>query len=133
MSIYDATSIIPAGGPGDPIATSASQTVGAKGLYHFSFSGVELMNGTNYWIVPGNGVVSWYLAGGAPTQQNASGYAFTGSLTRPDGGFWQPASTDAMSVSISVVPEPSTCALAAIGFGVAGVALRRRCRARRGC
>ncbi len=129
VSIYDATAIIPAGGPGDPVATSASQTIGAKGLYQFSFSGLQLTNGTNYWIVP-NGNVSWYLAGGAPTAQNASGYAFAGSLEKTDGGFWQTAGTNQMSVSISAVPEPSTYALSAIGLTVAGFARWRRRAAR---
>jgi hypothetical protein len=130
VQIYDAESIIPPGGPGDPIATSNSQTINAKGLYQFSFGGVDLTNGTNYWIVP-NGDVSWYLADGAPTQQNVSGYAYTGTLQRSFQ--WEPAGTNAVSVSISVVPEPSACALAALGFGVAGVARWRRCRPRGGC
>lgn len=130
VAIYDATAIIPAGGPGDPIAISSSQTISAKGIYQFSFSGVELTNGTNYWIVP-NGDVSWYLADGAPTQQNASGYAFTGTLQRTF--FWETAGTNAVSVSMSVVPEPSTYALAALGLGVAAVARWRHCKARGGC
>lgn len=125
VSIYNATSIAPPGAPGDPVAVSSSQTIGAKGLYQFNFSGVELVNGTNYWIVP-NGTVSWFLAGAAPTQQNSSGYSFTGALEKPQFGFWQNAGTNTMSVSINAVPEPSTYALAAIGFGVAGLARWRR-------
>ena len=129
VSIWDATALSPPGGPGDPIATSSSQTIGAKGLYQFNFSGVELTNGTNYWIVP-NGNVSWYLASGAPTAQNGSGYGFTGSLELTDGGFWETASSSNMSVSINAVPEPSSYALAAIGFGVGGFARWRRRLAR---
>lgn len=119
------------GQPGDPVAISGSQTVGAKGLYQFSFSGTELTNGTNYWIVP-NGNVSWYLAGSAPTEQNASGYSFTGALERPQFGSWQTAGTNTMSVSINAVPEPSSYALAAIGFGIAGFVRWRRRTARSG-
>jgi len=125
VSIYDATALAPPGGPGDPVATSSSQTIGAKGLYQFSFSGLELTNGTNYWIVP-NGNVSWYLAGSAPTAQNASGYAFTGALERTDGGFWQLAGTNEMSVSVQAVPEPTTYAMAAVGIAAAGLARWRR-------
>lgn len=125
VSIYDATSLAPPGGPGDPVATSSSQTIGAKGLYQFSFSGLELTNAANYWIVP-NGNVSWYLAGSSPTAQNASGYAFNGALERTDGGFWQTAGTDLMSVSINAVPEPTTYALGAIGIAAVGLARWRR-------
>lgn len=125
VSIYDATAIIPPGGPGDPVATSSSLTVGAKGLYQFTFSGLNLTNGTNYWVVP-NGDVSWYLASGAPTEQNASGYAFTSALERPFGGQWTTASSSAMSVSITAVPEPSTYALAGIGVVAAGLMRWRR-------
>lgn len=125
VSIYDATALNPPGGPGDPVATSTSQTIGAKGLYQFSFSGLELTNGTNYWIVP-NGNVSWYQAGSAPTVQNASGYAFAGSLEKSGGGFWQLAGTNQMSVSVQAVPEPTTYAMAAVGIAAAGLARWRR-------
>jgi len=128
VSIYNATGVTPPGGPGDPVAVSSSQTIGAKGLYQFSFSGAELTNGANYWIVP-NGNVSWYLAGSEPTAQNASGYAFTGALQKGSGS-WGTAGTALMSVSITAVPEPATCALAAVGIAAAGYARRRHRRSR---
>lgn len=133
VQIFDATAIAPPGGPGDPVAVSSSQTIGTKGLYQFNFSGVELTNSTNYWIIPvPSGTVSWFLAGGAPTQQNSSGYSFTSAMERPGGGFFAPTSTNTMSVSITAVPEPSSYALAAIGFGVAGFARWRRRAVRSG-
>lgn len=125
VSIYDATALSPPGGPGDPVATSNSQTVGAKGLYQFSFSNTQLTNNSNYWIVP-NGDVSWYLAGSAPTAQNASGYAFLGALQKTGGGFWQLAGTNDMSVSVQAVPEPATYAMAAVGIAALGLARWRR-------
>lgn len=114
------------GYPGDPIAVSSSQTIGEKALYQFTFSGgVDLVPGAYYWIVP-QGEVSWYLAGYGPSQQNFSGYAFTQAAERPYGGFWQAAGTNLMSVSMNAVPEPTTCALGAIGIAAAGLARWRR-------
>lgn len=129
VSIYDATALNPPGGPGDPVATSSSLTVGAKGLYQFNFSGLNLTNGSNYWVVP-NGNVSWYLASGAPTEQNSSGYAYTSSLEKTDGGFWTIAGASTMSVSLQAVPEPSTYALAGLGLATAGLVRWRRRRLR---
>lgn len=116
-----------AGSPAaSPAFTSSTLNVGAESLYQFSFSGATLTNGASYWIRPvTSGEVSWYLASGAPTAQNSSGYVFNGAKQNTGSG-WTASSTSDWSVTVSAVPEPSTYAMAAIGAGVAGLMGWRR-------
>ena len=107
-----------------PLFTSSAVTVGAKGLYTFGFSGATLSAGLNYWVYP-LADVSWYTAATAPVAQNSSGYAFN-ATEENDGNGWVPAGSNRYSISVSVVPEPSTYALAAVGLGVAGFVRARR-------
>lgn len=123
LGIYADNSGVPAA---SPLYTSNQLSVGAKDLYTFSFTGADLANGTNYWISPVNSNVSWYLASGAPTQQNGSGYTFT-SAKENTGSGWVNSSTNTWSISVSAVPEPSSLAIAGVGIAIAGItAVRRR-------
>lgn len=117
-----------AGSPAaSPLFTSNTQSVGAKDLYTFSFSGANLSNGTNYWISPVSSDVSWYLASSAPSGQNLSGYTFT-SAKESSGAGWTPSTSNQWSVSVTAVPEPSSVAIAGAGLVLAGLAAARRRR-----
>lgn len=106
--------------------TSAVTNVGPKDNYVFSFTGAQLTNGSNYWVVPQTDV-SWYLTGFAPSAQNSSGYNFTQTLENNLGAGWVPAASNRYGLSVNAVPEPTTYAMAAVGFAAAGlVRLRRR-------
>jgi hypothetical protein len=108
-----------------PLYTSAVTNVGGKDNYVFGFTGAQLTNGSNYWVIPQTDV-SWYLAGSAPSAQNASGYSFTQTLENPGTG-WVSAASNRYALSVNAVPEPATYAMAAVGFAAAGlVRLRRR-------
>lgn len=116
-----------AGSPAaSPTFTSSSVNVGVKSLYQFSFSGATLTNGASYWVRPVTaGEVSWYLAAGAPTAQNSSGYVSNGALDNTGSG-WGASQSSNWSVTITAVPEPSTYAMAAICAGAAGLMGWRR-------
>jgi hypothetical protein len=106
--------------------TSAVTNVGGKDNYVFSFTGAQLTAGSNYWVVPQTDV-SWYLAASAPSAENGSGYNFTQTLENNAGGGWVSAASNRYGLSVQAVPEPSTFAIAAVGFAAAGFAgLRRR-------
>jgi hypothetical protein len=110
-----------------PLFTSSVTNVGAKGTYAFSFTGANLTNGSNYWVIPQSDV-SWYLnsPGSAPTAQNSSGYVFTNTLENLGGGGWSTAGSNRYSISVQAVPEPTTYAMAAAAAGLLGLAKWRR-------
>jgi hypothetical protein len=113
-----------------PLFTSSVTNVGAKGTYAFSFTGANLTNGSNYWVIPQSDV-SWYLnsPGSVPTAQNSSGYVFTNTLENVGGGGWAGAGSNRYSVSVQAVPEPTTYAMAAAAAGLLGFAKWRRRKA----
>jgi hypothetical protein len=116
-----------------PLFTSSVTNIGPKGTYAFSFTGANLTNGSNYWVIPQTDV-SWYFnnPGSAPVGQNSSGYVFTNTLESIDGGGWATAGSNRYSVSVQAVPEPTTYAMAAVGFAAAGLAQWRRRMTRAG-
>jgi hypothetical protein len=86
---------------------------------------------TNYWIVVSAAVgdaFGFYATDSNPTAQNGSGYSFAGGLKSTNGGTSYTGSLIAGTsyVGVHAVPEPSTCALAAIGAGAAAWMIRRR-------
>lgn len=60
-------------------------SIGVNGTCMFSFSGVNLTNGTSYWVLPQTDM-PWYFGSSAPTGQNSSGYTFANTLENIDGG-----------------------------------------------
>jgi hypothetical protein len=106
-----------------PLFTSSVTNVGAKGTYAFSFTGANLTNGLNYWVIPQSDV-SWYLnsPGSAPTAQNSSGYVFTNTLENNGSTGWGTAGSNRYSISVQAVPEPTTYAMAAAAAGLLGLA-----------
>jgi hypothetical protein len=117
-----------AGAPGSLFATSVATTVGARGVYQFNFSGVNLAASTSYWIRPAVGL-SWYIEdnGDAPTAQNGSGFSSTGYGRSTDGGSSWLNSGNRYTLGISAsdvppVPEPTLTSLLCLG----GIAFMRR-------
>lgn len=111
-----------------PLFTSDTVNVGGKNTYTFTYSGANLTAGATYWVVPQSDV-SWYLnsPGSAPIGQNSSGYVFVNTLENIGGSGWTTAGSNRYSISVAAtVPEPSTYALAALGFGIAGIVRARR-------
>lgn len=124
--------------PGTSFATSTNtNTLGTNtngALVTWSFNNVLMQPNTSYWIVPSSGL-SWNFRDNfaAPTPQNSSGYAYVSSYSSSNGGAtWGSIGSQPLTVSVTAVPEPSTYALAAIGFGVAGFARWRRRASRSG-
>lgn len=131
--------------PGTLLHTSAITNVGGAANYAFTFTGAELTANTSYWIVPSGGSSSsWYSRTGGtapsrtPTGQNLSGYSYVGTAgsvaptSSPSGPWSQEADnigTDAYTVSITAVPEPSNVVMA--GLGVGGLAMMVRTRRRK--
>lgn len=118
-----------------PLYTSSVTNVGIQNKYAFNFTGADLEAGTTYFIVPNGG--SWYWNTGspaAPIGQNASGYTYVSTLesynqgTSP-GGPWEAGGSSRYSVSVEVVPEPSSLVIA--GLGIGGLAMLERTRRRR--
>ena len=118
-------------GLGEPLTslfTSATTTVGVNAKYTFNFSGVNLLSGTSYWIVP-EGPASWYFntPATAPVQQNSSGYTYLGTKKLDFADvIWMEADFPFYATSIVAVPEPPAIVLSGIGLASAMYAFRRR-------
>jgi hypothetical protein len=131
LSIYSNTG----GNPGTVVATSGATTVGAKGLYTFSFSSLNLSASTSYWVVPQfNQDWFWYTndADEQPVGLNASGYSYLGTKRSDNNitGTWRNA-TSPYSLTITAgssapIPEPGTWAAAALLVGGAAFARWRK-------
>jgi hypothetical protein len=117
------------GSPSSPLFTSSVVNVGNTGIYTFPFVNATLSASTSYWIVPQD-AASWYLNADdtSPTEQNASGYSYTGTKrNRPSVGWTTPSpNLNSYSVSIVAVPEPPAIVLSGIGLASAMYAFRRR-------
>lgn len=99
-------------------------------LTTFSNTVAGLTENTDYWVVfnatsVGPGQTYWsYTSGGG------TGVTGTGFMKTDDGaGFLESYGTYRGIMSVQAVPEPSTYALAAIGFGIAGCVRARRRKA----
>ena len=113
-----------AGFPFTRLYSSNTVNVGAKALYEFTFSGATLSSGSSYWVIPETATeISWYIASSATSEQNASGYTSLGAVQNAGNGF-EPSQP--FAVSISAVPEPSTCAMALAGLACGGYSMWRR-------
>ena len=118
-----------AGNPGTVFATSAVRNVGTKDVYKFDFTGVTLAANTKYWVLPQVGL-SWYREtnDAAPTEQNSSGFTYSGVLRSIDSGSSWSTRSDNYTLAISTsdvpaaVPEPALTSLLCLS----GIALIRR-------
>ena len=133
LSIYSNTG----GNPGTVVATSGATTVGAKGLYTFSFSSLNLSASTSYWVVPQfSDDWFWYVnaAEEQPVGLNSSGYSYLGTKRSNNDitGSWsntiQPYSLTITAGSSAPIPEPGTWAAAALLVGGAAFARWRKRR-----
>ena len=122
------------------IAQSITTVIGRKYNFTFDMSGnPDAGQGTDNLAVFANGLLSpvaTYTVGAANNRSNMlwsqRAYAFIATSTTTQIGF-QSLNTDSCcfgaaidNVSVTAVPEPGTWALMIIGFGGAGVLLRRR-------
>lgn len=158
FDVNDATSatvrIFPSAGsgtamsPGGSALASLTQTVSstAPSLMAFDFGSLPLMSGSTYWVVvsaTSGGEFRWASNAGnaVPLGQNSSAWqnpgdfaGIFGTVVSPNaGGNWsQSSSAQPASISITAIPEPAACLLAASGAAAAGIGLtRRNLRARR--
>lgn len=131
LSIYSNSG----GNPGSVVATSGATTIGAKGLYTFSFSSLNLSASTSYWVVPQfNADWFWYIndAETQPVGLNSSGYSYLGTKRSNNDitGTWsntsQPYSLTITAGSGAPIPEPGTWAAAALLVGGAAFARWRK-------
>ena len=131
LSIYSNSG----GNPGSVVATSGATTIGAKGLYTFSFSSLNLSASTSYWVVPQfNADWFWYLndAVEQPVGLNSSGYSYLGTKRSNNDitGTWNnvilPYSLTITAGSGAPIPEPGTWAAAALLVGGAAFARWRK-------
>ncbi len=133
-----------AGLPTGTQKASASLQVGSTGRYSFGLGNVAVSPNTTYWVTvtaqnaTDPNQFNWLrAAAGDPfSGLNNSGYVVPSATyvrRSQDGGAWNNFTNgQTLSMSITAVPEPSTYALAAIGFGVAGFARWRRRASRSG-
>ena len=121
--------------PGTVVATSGATTIGAKGVYTFSFSSLNLSASTSYWVVPQfNQDWFWYFNNEEepPVGLNASGYSYlkTRRSNNDITGDWRSAisiySLTITAGSSAPIPEPGTWAAAALLVGGAAFARWRK-------
>lgn len=120
--------------------TNPTFVANTKGIYTFNYPGnFTLVANTSYWIVasldtPKTNSYDWVYntANTVPAAQNSSGFVSLGARdTKPDTpNTWAQASSFDLTISMTVivVPEPSTYALGLVGTLVMGAAARRRTR-----
>jgi hypothetical protein len=125
--------------PGGSALASSTQTVSetAPALLAFNFSGLTLTSGSTYWAVVSGGAFRWTdnAAAAAPLDKNGNNWQNPGTFdgvygtaeSANAGVTWiQSSSKQSASISITAIPEPSACLLAAIGVAAAGIMVARR-------
>lgn len=124
------------------VFTNPTFTANTKNIYTFNYGGTfTLLANTSYWIVasfdtPMTGSYDWVYntANTAPAAQNSSGFVGLGSRATFNATptTWDNSINDTpwnrASLTVVVVPEPSTYALGLVGTLVMGAAARRRTR-----
>lgn len=120
---------------GSALATLTSlSTVTGAGPTSYTFTPTSPFNlaaNTNYYVVvsaPGS-PFGWFQSSAAPTAQNGSGWTALPGVVSTNGGSTYSSTLGSQASYISVVPEPSTLALAGIGMAaLAGIEISRRSR-----
>jgi len=131
------TGALPAG---TALGTATQQvTTDSATLYTFSFPNLALDIGSSYWAVvsaQSAGNLSWSFNNAelSPSEQNSSGWTFTGTVRSTNAGTSWPdynvsGTQTTPSMSISAVPEPSTYVLGITALALCGIAASRRRRA----
>jgi hypothetical protein len=121
---------------GSTLATS-SLVVQSNSLYTFGLGGVSLAANTKYWVTleaqdsTAPSTFSWLRVDSAesPTGLNGSGYTFPagGGMRSTNDGAWTTRSdANTLSISVTAVPEPSTCMMALAGLACGGYLVSRR-------
>ena len=140
VQIYQNSGGVPFGSPlGTQTATVSSV---APSFQTFNFGNLALTTGSSYWVVvsapDASSLFNWSFNdnGDFPGTQNTSGWTPLSPVTKisTDAGLnWaNSGSNRPAAISITAVPEPSTYAMAAVGFAAAGLARWRRRMTRAG-
>lgn len=123
--------------PGTPIATFTGTTAVENTAAYLFTGAFTLQPSTPYWVVvsdanAGSGSsFSYYNVESDAQPAGTSGYTYLATRRSTNGGstWLNFAAGDALSVSITAVPEPGAYALAGIGLVTAGLMRWRRRRA----
>ena len=140
VQIFQDSSGLPSGSPlGTQTATVSSVT---PSFQTFDFGNLPLAGGSSYWVVVSapnaSSLFNWAFNedGNVPGTQNASGWTPLNPVTKISlnaGLSWATSNGNRpAAISITAVPEPSTYAMAAVGFAAAGLARWRRRMTRAG-
>ena len=140
VQIYQDSSGLPSGSPLGTQSAAVSSVTPA--FQTFDFGNLALTTGSSYWVVVSapnaSSLFNWAFNdnGDFPGTQNASGWTPLSPVTKisTDSGLnWaNSGSNRPAAISITAVPEPSTYAMAAVGFAAAGLARWRRRMTRAG-